>query len=154
MSKSGGSTPLLNIKLYLIPLLVQIWDSKSSFDQLSFEQWECSASAENTCAPFICEDMSVASELCHDKWVSSPLYFIYLNYFNTSSLPSIFVAYSIFLWEWDISPKVWRSVMFCISWLLINFFVLLHEDAKILVLMIADCMPLNSFYESSSLESM
>lgn len=67
MSKDGSSTPLLNIKLYLIPLLVQILDSKVSLDQFSFDQWECSASAENNCAPFICEDMSVTSELCHDK---------------------------------------------------------------------------------------
>ncbi|PKU72499.1 hypothetical protein MA16_Dca014542 [Dendrobium catenatum] len=67
MSKSGGSTPVLNIKLYLIPLLVQIWESKTTLDQFSFDQWEYSASAENSCAPFICEDMSVASELSHDK---------------------------------------------------------------------------------------
>ncbi|KAK8943364.1 hypothetical protein KSP40_PGU018540 [Platanthera guangdongensis] len=67
MSKNGGPTPVLNIKLYLSPLLVHVWDSQTSLDQFTFDQWECSTNAESNCAPFICEDMSVASELCHDK---------------------------------------------------------------------------------------
>ncbi|KAG0455571.1 hypothetical protein HPP92_024863 [Vanilla planifolia] len=67
MSKSGGPSPVLNIKLYLIPLLVQIGDSQPNLDQFCFDQWETATAAEKYCAPFICEDMSVASEVGHDK---------------------------------------------------------------------------------------
>ncbi|PKA58310.1 hypothetical protein AXF42_Ash013035 [Apostasia shenzhenica] len=67
MSKSCGPTPVLNIKLYLVPLFVQIFDSLPSPDYFSFDQREWSAIAEKYNAPFICEDLSVASELVHDK---------------------------------------------------------------------------------------
>ncbi|KAH7661259.1 FMP27 C-terminal protein [Dioscorea alata] len=49
VSKSGGSSPVLNIKLYIIPLTVQI------------------SIMEKNSAPFICEDLSVACEFGHDR---------------------------------------------------------------------------------------
>lgn len=73
ISKNGGPNPILNIKLYLIPLLVQPWDSQLNFEQCSFEQGDCllternyAATTEKEYAPFICEDFSVACELGHD----------------------------------------------------------------------------------------
>lgn len=76
VSKSGGSSPVLNIKLYIIPLTVQICDSRLSYDQSScYNQMEGllnsdlsgSAIMEKNSAPFICEDLSVACEFGHDR---------------------------------------------------------------------------------------
>ncbi|KAJ0982380.1 hypothetical protein J5N97_010635 [Dioscorea zingiberensis] len=75
VSKNGGSSPVLNIKLYIIPFTVQICDSRLSYDQSSsYNQVDClhpdqsgSAIMEKNSAPFVCEDLSIACEFGHDR---------------------------------------------------------------------------------------
>ncbi|XP_072971943.1 protein SABRE-like isoform X2 [Typha angustifolia] len=75
MSKSGGSNPIINVKIHLIPFLVRMCDSQlSSGQSSSFNQVDwlvtaqtCSASEGYESAPFICGDLLVACEFGHHR---------------------------------------------------------------------------------------
>ncbi|OAY77250.1 Protein SABRE [Ananas comosus] len=73
--KTGGSNPVLNVRLQLTPLHVQVYHSQLSSEQsLSFSQADwlvskqtLSATKECDYAHFICEDLLVACEFDHHR---------------------------------------------------------------------------------------
>ncbi|XP_020240761.1 protein SABRE-like isoform X2 [Asparagus officinalis] len=74
ISKYGGPNPILNVKLNVNPLFVQICESHSSFDNAGFDQGECFLSgntssnfAEKDSTPFVFESLSLVCDLGHDR---------------------------------------------------------------------------------------
>ncbi|VFQ86788.1 unnamed protein product [Cuscuta campestris] len=73
ISKDGGSKPALFVKLFLVPVLVHLGDTRSSDDR-SLVNGEPSplhhtllSVTERTSAPFICEEFSALLEFGHER---------------------------------------------------------------------------------------
>lgn len=75
ISKDGGSTPILFVKLNLQPILVHMAESRLSCDQSLISGQEnflpsgpaILTSFERNSVPFVCERLSVLSELVHAR---------------------------------------------------------------------------------------